>query len=235
MFGDYTPFGRRRDAAVRAALGDIPLEATGSPYLVSPGRVTKDDGTPYKVFTPYFNAWRQHGWRAPAKSGPKSANWIDPAEVSGGVDIPDAGAELELPAGEKAGRRQWKKFVDNGLDGYADDRDRPDLDATSRMSAHLKFGTIHPRTMAVDLGGGKAHRRICGSWRSATSMPRCCTGGQAACGGTGTHPSTRSRSTMTATPSGCSRRGRPAAPGSRSSTRACVSSPKPAGCITGCG
>ena len=44
--GDYTPFGRRRDAG-RAArpLGDgVPLEATGSPYLVSPGRVTKGDG-----------------------------------------------------------------------------------------------------------------------------------------------------------------------------------------------
>ena len=39
--GDYTPFGRRRDDAVREALCDIPLEATGSPYLVSPGRVTK--------------------------------------------------------------------------------------------------------------------------------------------------------------------------------------------------
>ena len=69
--GDYTPFGRRRDDAVREALDDIRMEATGSPYLVSPGRVTKGDGTPYKVFTPYYNAWRQHGWRAPAKSGPK--------------------------------------------------------------------------------------------------------------------------------------------------------------------
>ena len=35
--GDYSPFGRRRDDAVRDALGDVPLEATGSPYLVSPG------------------------------------------------------------------------------------------------------------------------------------------------------------------------------------------------------
>ena len=55
----------------------------------------------------------------------------------------------------RAARRQWTKFVDSRLDDYADDRDRPDLDATSRMSAHLKFGTIHPRTMAADLGRGK--------------------------------------------------------------------------------
>jgi deoxyribodipyrimidine photo-lyase len=46
---------------------------------------------------------------------------------------------------------QWKEFVDNGLNRYGEDRDRPDLQGTSRMSAHLKFGTIHPRTMVADL------------------------------------------------------------------------------------
>ena len=152
---DYSPFGRRRDDAVRDALGDVLLEEAGSAYLVSPGGVTKSDGTPYKVFTPFYDAWRRHGWRPPANSGGDSARWIDPADVPGGVNIPDAGVELELPAGETAARKQWATFVDSGLDGYADDRDRPDLDATSRMSSHLKFGTIHPRTMAADLGRGK--------------------------------------------------------------------------------
>ncbi|WNG94789.1 deoxyribodipyrimidine photo-lyase [Mycobacterium sp. ITM-2016-00318] len=153
--GDFTPFGRRRDEAVRDALGDIPLETSGSPYLASPGRVVKDSGEPYKVFTPFFGAWRKHGWRAPAKSGPKTAKWIDPAGITGGVEIPDLGVELDLPAGEQAALKQWKNFVSEDLAGYADDRNRPDLPATSRMSAHLKFGTIHPRTMVVDLGGGK--------------------------------------------------------------------------------
>src|ERR1700742_691023 len=83
---DFSPFGRRRDDTVREALGDIPLEESGSPYLVAPGRITKPDGTPYKVFTPFYEAWRRHGWRAPAKSGPASARWVDPADVPGGVD-----------------------------------------------------------------------------------------------------------------------------------------------------
>ncbi|MGP4053718.1 cryptochrome/photolyase family protein [Mycobacterium sp. 4D054] len=153
---DFTPFGRRRDDQVRDALGDIELVATGSPYLVSPGRVTKGDGTPYKVFTPFFAAWRKHGWRRPAESGPKSAHWIHPSDVKGAraVQIPDAGVELELPAGETAALRAWRQFVADGLTGYAEDRNRPDLSATSRMSAHLKFGAIHPRTMAADLGRG---------------------------------------------------------------------------------
>jgi deoxyribodipyrimidine photo-lyase len=152
---DFSPFGRRRDEAVRAALGEVPLEETGSPYLVSPGRVTKDDGAPYKVFTPFFNAWRSHGWRPPANSGVNSARWIDPREAPGGTDIPDTGVELAMPAGETAARRQWAQFVADGLDEYADHRDRPDLDGTSRMSAHLKFGTIHPRAMVADLTRGE--------------------------------------------------------------------------------
>ncbi|BBY29351.1 cryptochrome/photolyase family protein [Mycolicibacterium sediminis] len=158
---DFTPFGVRRDTAVRealAAIGDgIPLEASGSPYLVSPGRVTKDDGTPYKVFSPFFTAWKQHGWRTPAKTGPKTASWIDPSSVKGvtNEEIPTVDAEIDIPAGETAARKAWKKFIADRVAGYADDRNRPDVDGISRMSAHLKFGAIHPRTMAADLGSGE--------------------------------------------------------------------------------
>jgi len=153
--GDFSPFGLRRDKAVREALGDVPLEESGSPYLVAPGRVTKGDGTPYKVFTPFYAAWREHGWRAPARTGAKSATWLDPADAGGGVEIPAGDRELDLPAGESAALKQWKRFVASAIGDYADGRDRPDRDGTSRMSAHLKFGTIHPRTMAADLGSGK--------------------------------------------------------------------------------
>ncbi|MEO8814560.1 MAG: deoxyribodipyrimidine photo-lyase [Mycobacterium sp.] len=157
---DFAPFGRRRDERVRAALGDVPLVATGSPYLVAPGRVLKSDGTPYKVFTPFFRSWRDHGWRLPARSGYETARWLDPADLSteaaDPVDAPDPVARLDLPAGEAAAARHWKEFVHGSLGRYAQDRDRPDRDGISRMSAHLKFGTMHPRTMAadLDLGGG---------------------------------------------------------------------------------
>ncbi|HEX5142442.1 MAG TPA: deoxyribodipyrimidine photo-lyase [Mycobacterium sp.] len=154
---DFSPYGVRRDTAVRAALGDVELVATGSPYLVSPGRLTKADGTPYQVFTPYYRRWQDHGWRSPAATGPQSARWIEPGElprlahtVAAHV-LPDPGTELPLPAGEHAARRRWAAFVASDLDGYADHRDRPDHEATSLMSAYLHFGNIHPRTMAIDL------------------------------------------------------------------------------------
>ncbi|MCX2930537.1 deoxyribodipyrimidine photo-lyase [Mycobacterium sp. CVI_P3] len=152
---DFSPFGVRRDEAVAAALTDagVALRATGSPYLVSPGRVTKDDGTPYKVFTPYLARWREIGWRAPAPSATAAVNWIDPAALPSEfrVDAPDPGAELDIEAGEAAALDRWAEFVDSRLADYAEDRNRPDRPGISRMSAHLKFGTIHPRTMAADL------------------------------------------------------------------------------------
>jgi deoxyribodipyrimidine photo-lyase len=151
---DFAPFGRRRDDRVREALGDVPLIATGSPYLISPGRVVKDSGDPYKVFTPFFGRWRELGWRKPAQSGPASGRWVDPKQMgksAESVEIPDAGVDLDLPAGEAAARRQWEAFLSDGVDRYAEERNRPDQVSTSRMSAHLKFGTIHPRTMVADL------------------------------------------------------------------------------------
>ncbi|ORW32841.1 deoxyribodipyrimidine photolyase [Mycobacterium paraense] len=149
---DFAPYGVRRDEKVRAALDSVPLVATGSPYLVSPGRVVKKDGSPYRVFTPFLREWREVGWRAPAKSGAAAARWLDPSRLRiEPCEIPDPGAALDVAAGEAAARKQWKAFVDNGLARYSHDRDRPDLAGTSRMSAHLKFGSIHPRTLAADL------------------------------------------------------------------------------------
>ncbi|BCI80777.1 MULTISPECIES: deoxyribodipyrimidine photo-lyase [unclassified Mycolicibacterium] len=152
---DFSPFGRRRDSRVQDALDGIPLISTGSPYLISPGRVTKDDDSPYKVFTPFFRRWRDHGWRQPAGTGAQSARWIDPGSVATAVsklaDAPDTGVPAGFTAGEEAARHRWQQFVDEGLGDYDDHRDLPGIDGTSHMSVHLKFGTIHPRTMVADL------------------------------------------------------------------------------------
>src|SRR6201995_570385 len=72
---DFGPYGRARDERVAQALGDTPLVRTGSPYAVAPGRVTKGDGSPFKVYTPFYRAWCEHGWRKPARSNPGNVEW----------------------------------------------------------------------------------------------------------------------------------------------------------------
>ena len=64
------------------------------------------------------------------------------------------GRDRGLPeAGEAAALERWRAFLDEDLTDYADHRDRPDLDATTRLSPYLKLGVVHPRTLLEDLEG----------------------------------------------------------------------------------
>jgi deoxyribodipyrimidine photo-lyase len=160
---DYGPYGRRRDEAVEKALADDgrELHRIGSPYAVAPGRVTKGDGDPFKVFTPFRRAWTDHGWRPPADTSASTVEWIDPKDKKGGpraVKVPDDEAvDAELPTpGEKAARETWQDFLDDAVDEYETARDRPDKPGTSRMSVYLKYGCIHPRTILADLSGRRS-------------------------------------------------------------------------------
>lgn len=150
---ETTPFGRRRDAAVAAALSaeGRRLVATGTPYAAGPGRVVTQSGAAYRVFGPFARAWRSHGSPPPA-SPPLRIPWFD-GDV-GGVALPAVSAVASSGglAGEVAARQKWLDFLADGkLARYGEDRDRPDLDATSRMSIPLKYGEIHPRTLLADI------------------------------------------------------------------------------------
>ncbi|WP_286219485.1 cryptochrome/photolyase family protein [Paraoerskovia sediminicola] len=146
----HEPYGRRRDRATESALAadGASLRSIGSPYAVSPGRVRKADGEPYQVFTPFRGAWLDHGWRDPAPH-PRSVPWAT-LPSDGVPDAPETGADLP-EAGEAAARARWREFLDDGLAGYASGRDLPAHDDTSRLSVHLRWGEIHPRTLLADL------------------------------------------------------------------------------------
>ena len=149
---DFGPYGRTRDEAIDAALGGGMLVRTGSPYAVAPGRVTKGDGTPYRVYTPFYRAWLQHGWRAPAGDVPDDVQWLRPVGHEGLPEPADIRTTAPLAAGEEAAWHRWDQFRVNGLADYAINRDRPDLAGTSGLGHHLKWGEIHPRSLLAELG-----------------------------------------------------------------------------------
>ena len=149
---DYTPYGVARDAKVLES--GIELTQTGSSYAVAPGRVRKSDETPYKVYTPFYRAWCTHGWRAPAEK-PLNIKAAEP--LKGDRNLPDWQLEIEIAAGEEAALARWKEFQQNGLDTYDENRNFAGIDGTSRLSAHLRWGEIHPRTLLAKLGDSKAH------------------------------------------------------------------------------
>jgi deoxyribodipyrimidine photo-lyase len=163
---DYAPYGRRRDAAVKQALerDSRHLSGVGSPYAVVPGSVTKDDGTPYAVFTPFSKVWRRIGGDLPSDAPGGDFRWADTDAVGAGLSSlgarPDPGVDLE-EVGEAAAQDRWVAFLSDGVDGYPDQRNLPGVAGTSRLSPSLKWGTIHPRQLLGDLdasgAGPKGH------------------------------------------------------------------------------
>jgi deoxyribodipyrimidine photo-lyase len=167
---DFGPYGRKRDARVAQALAPVPLVATGSAYAVSPGVLLGPSGEPYRVYSAFAKAWRSHGWPRPAASERAAAQWLSLASdpLPGGTSL-CKGLSLPQP-GERAAIEVWDRFRKLGLSTYEQARDRLDLDATSRLSAYLKFGQIHPRTLlagARQVAEGKGAKRFVSelAWR----------------------------------------------------------------------
>lgn len=152
---EYAPYGVARDARVEAA--GIELTKTGSIYAVAPGRVRKSDDTPYKVYTPFFKAWAAHGWRPPV-AAPKSIPTVAPdkSEREFPEWVAPEGASLQ-PAGEQAAMARWKTFLSDEIDNYDEQRNLAAIDGTSKLSPHLRWGEIHPRTLLAPLGTSKGH------------------------------------------------------------------------------
>ena len=152
---EYERYGAARDVRVEAA--GIPLVRTGSPYAVKPGRVVKpSDATPYRVYTPFYRAWRTHGYRGPVAAPKDIKAPTPPAEYRNFPDFPFPDGVHVIEAGEAAALRRFKEFKKKGLDSYDENRNFASIDGTSKMSTYLKFGEIHPRTLLDGLDETKA-------------------------------------------------------------------------------
>ena len=149
------PFGIERDRRIASALEHfgIPLNLYEGETLAPPGSVLTQGGTMFQVFTPFARALQREAnitapWPAPALLPP-----LPPDVKFGEATLPnleDLGIQANpnlQPGGEKAGLARVQAFLDHRLAGYTVDRNRPDLDGSSRLSADLKFGTISIRTL----------------------------------------------------------------------------------------
>ena len=156
--GDHSPYGRARDAEVARALDEAGthLVEVGTPYAVQPGAVVKADGRPYSVFSPFSRAWRRHRW--PEPGGVPEVDWCGAPSVpcDGPPDLPQVDIDF-TGAGEAAAHAQWEAFLPR-IATYKEDRDLPALDGTSRLSAALKWGLVHPRQLLADLGTRRRRR-----------------------------------------------------------------------------
>jgi deoxyribodipyrimidine photo-lyase len=159
---DYSGLARARDAAVRHALDEHDIDRTVVHDAVhhKPGEITTNDGDPYKVFTYFSRKWHDRPKRDPLEP-PAETDLATPSLASDDAPL-DEGHLLEAvpdlealgfsepeatipPAGTEAAREQLESFCEADIYRYGERRDYPADSATSRLSPHLKYGTIGVR------------------------------------------------------------------------------------------
>ncbi|MDQ8190015.1 cryptochrome/photolyase family protein [Roseibacillus persicicus] len=122
-------------------------------------QTTKDDGTAYRVYTPYSKRWLKLEKRKPA-STPKQLATPDqiasdplPTLENWQLNLP---SHLDLLSGsESAARSRLKDAIAKRLPSYAQNRDHPSVPATSRLSQDLRWGTLSIRKAYAE--AHKAH------------------------------------------------------------------------------
>ena len=153
----YADDGRARDTAIKTSLKDrnIEVKSFKANLLTEPWeRLTKTGGY-YKVFTPYWRAVRAELHVPPPIDAPKRLNGFAGDVDSLSIDAlglrptrPDWAAKMapHWQIGPQGARASLAAFVENGVAGYEETRNRPDkTDGTSHLSPHLAFGEISPR------------------------------------------------------------------------------------------
>ncbi len=120
--------------------------------LVEFQEMTKDDGTPYKVFTPFWKKTEQfYISKLPSKfikvkSKAKKIN-IFKKSISIKEILPKKNWHKKFEKywnpSEKEANKYLQELIDNRIEGYGDTRDIPGINGTSKLSPFLKFGQIH--------------------------------------------------------------------------------------------
>ncbi|RZQ56934.1 deoxyribodipyrimidine photo-lyase [Pseudidiomarina tainanensis] len=142
---EYPVHEQRRDRAVTAVLEEQHIKVQqhhGS--LVVPPVLTTQAGKMYQKFTPFAKAWREYVAQngLPVVEALPKRESVAPAKVPV-VDYPVRDSSA-WPVGEAAVRELLTNYVNKTVCGYADERDIPGLDSTSRLSPYWELGILSP-------------------------------------------------------------------------------------------
>lgn len=175
----YQPWQIERDKALKQSLSEqVSVLSFNGSLLWEPWEIRKQDGTPYRVFTPYY----RHGClKAPPPRPPLvKPNSLNLVKSPHSVAIADLKLKPALPwgeslephwrIGESGALAQLQRFIESGLDDYSESRNFPARDNVSRLSAHLRFGEISPHQVwheAASANPGQDVERFCSelAWR----------------------------------------------------------------------
>ncbi len=140
---DYEPYAIQRDKEIASFLNnkEIDFYTFKDQVIFEHDEVLKDDGTPYTVFTPYSKKWKQKLANNKIPEFP-SQNHLNSFIKTEPIKIPT----LQELGFEQSNINVLDFDISEELiKNYAEKRDLPALDATSKLGVHLRFGTISIR------------------------------------------------------------------------------------------
>lgn len=143
---DYEPYAQQRDGEIQKLLASegASFHTFKDQVIFEKTEVVKDDGNPYTVFTPYSKRWKAALNAFYLKSYPTQKYFPNLLKQS----------PQTIPSLEKMGFKETGEpfpstdVKDELIKSYKEQRDIPSIRGTSRLSVHLRFGTISIRELA---------------------------------------------------------------------------------------
>ncbi|MGK0488982.1 MAG: deoxyribodipyrimidine photo-lyase [Candidatus Endobugula sp.] len=142
---DYEPYAKERDTSIETYLKskDIGFYTFKDQVIFEKEEIVSGSGSFYKVFTPYSRTWKEKFKNNTPEILPhalKSENWIKTKEkVHTLKQMGFSESTIQIPANH---------LNEELVKKYDEQRNFPDLDATSRLGIHLRFGTLSIRELA---------------------------------------------------------------------------------------
>lgn len=144
---DYEPYAKERDEEMKKLLNDagVSMHTFKDQVIFEKLEVTKDDGKPYTVFTPYSKRWKAQLYEEAMKSYATEKYFSNfykqsPQSIPSLKEIGFQATGLPFPSLD---------VKDEVIRKYKEQRDIPSIEGTSRLSVHLRFGTISIRELAM--------------------------------------------------------------------------------------
>jgi len=147
---DYEPYARTRDSVIAEWLGSegIGFFTFKDQVIFERSEVVKDDGKPYTIFTPYSRKWRAKITEFYLKSFP-TKKYFRHLFQHPPKPIPSLESMGFMPPGQPFPPDNWRNDL---IKSYKEQRNFPAIQGTSRLSVHLRFGTISIRELARETG-----------------------------------------------------------------------------------
>ena len=151
----YEPWRIDRDKEIKRNFEDknVAVESFSASLLWEPWTISKDDGTPYRVFTPFYKKGCLNSEEPRLPAGRVDLSNLYSEDLSSD-SITDLNLlptikwyksfEEEWNPGEIGAEQNLNSFLDSGLLNYKEGRNFPSQEFVSRLSPHLHFGEISP-------------------------------------------------------------------------------------------